>query len=100
MGLKAKIKNNPDYLSHELPFYLGSDIDGDGTNDLLIAKGPESVLIYYLDLKAKNKIRKVEALQVPGGFHQYLLKDLDGNGRSSLIFIKGTEVRISGLVDR
>ncbi len=99
MGLKARIKTNPDCLSHGLPFYLGSDIDGDGVNDLLITKDPESVLIYYLDLKAKNKIRNVEALQVPGGFQQYLLKDLDGNGRSSLIFIKTTDLRISSLVD-
>jgi len=100
INIKAKIKSDFSYLSRELPFDLSADVDGDGSHDLMICKDPESLLLYYLDFKAKNKIRSVELIRVPGGFHGYRFSDLDGNGKSDLIFIKDKAVRIFALADK
>jgi len=100
INIKAKIKSDFSYLSRELPFDLSADVDGDGSHDLMICKDPESVLLYYLDFKAKNKIRSVELIRVPGGFQGYRFSDLDGNGKSELIFIKDKTVRIYSFAEK
>jgi hypothetical protein len=100
INIKANIKGDFSYLSRELPFDLGADVDGDGSHDLLIYKDPESVLLYDLDFKAKNKIKSVKLIKVPGGFQGYRFSDLDGNGKSDIIFIKDKAVRIFNLADK
>jgi len=98
--IKAKIKSDFSYLSRELPFDLSADVDGNGSHDLMICKDPESVLLYYLDFKAKNKTRSVELIRVPGGFQDYRFSDLAGNGKSDLIFIKDKAVRIYSFAEK
>jgi len=75
-------------------------VDGNGSHDLMICKDPESVLLYYLDFKAKNKTRSVELIRVPGGFQDYRFSDLAGNGKSDLIFIKDKAVRIYSFAEK
>ncbi len=100
INIKAKIKSDFSYLSRELPFDLSADVDGDGSHDLMIYKDPESLLLYDLDFKAKNKIKSVKLIKVPGGFQGYRFSDLDGNGKSDIIFIKDKAVRIFALADK
>ncbi len=94
VNFNSKIKADFSYLSRELPFDGSADIDGDGMNDLMICRDEESVFIYFMDFRAKKRIRSVELIKVPGGFQRYRFSDIDGNGKSGLIFVKDNVLRI------
>jgi hypothetical protein len=100
VDLKSKIKGDFSYLSRELPFDASADMDGDGMNDLIICRNLDSVFLYLMDFRAKNKIKSVEIIKVPGGFQGYRFSDLDGNGKSELIFMKDNVLQIFMLADK
>lgn len=100
VNINSKIKVNFSYLSRELPFDASADIDGDGMNDLMICRDQESVFLYFMDFRGKNKIRSVELIKIPGGFQGYRFSDLDGNGKSELIFVKDNVLQMFMLADK
>jgi len=100
IGIKSKIKLNFSYLSNALPFDISADVNGDGIKDLIIFKDSKNALLYFLDFKAKNKIKSVELIEIPKGFRGYQFCDLNGNGKKELIYIKERSIQILAFTNK
>lgn len=84
--LRSKIKQEISRIGRDIPFDISGDFDGNGCKDIMIRKDPESVYLYFLDMKRKGYVMLVKRLIIPAAFSGYLIADLDGNGKSDLLF--------------
>lgn len=77
-----------------LPFNASGDYDGDGKKDLLIFKDENNVYVYFLNFKGGKKIKRVELINVKGGYTNYRICDLDGDGKDEILLVKNNKLTI------
>lgn len=92
--LQAKIKQHVSQMAWENPFDFSGDFDGNGSNDLLIKKEPDSYYLYLFDQKKKNHIISVKRLPIPVGCRSHQVVDLDENGKSDILLFMDKKIRL------
>jgi hypothetical protein len=94
LSIKADVDFNIPYKFSLLPFNASGDYDGDGTKDLLIFKDENNVYVYFLNFKGGKKIKRVELINVKGGYTNYRICDLDGDDKDEILFVKNNKLTI------
>lgn len=94
LSIKADVDFNIPYKFSLLPFNASGDYDGDGKKDLLIFKDENNVYVYFLNFKGGKKIKRVELINVKGGYTNYRICDLDGDGKDEILFVKNNKLTI------
>lgn len=62
-----------------------SDLDNDGTKELILAGEWMSVQVYQQNTEKKFELSKDESLQIPGWYFGLEVMDLDGNGTEDIL---------------